>query len=47
MAQPVPSRPEYSVLLCTTKEDKQKCIDIRLKVFVEEQKFSVEDEIDE
>ena len=29
-----------------TEEDKQKCIDIRIKVFVHEQKYPLENEIE-
>ncbi|KAM0793721.1 hypothetical protein ACM66B_001145 [Microbotryomycetes sp. NB124-2] len=46
-SKPVPINSEYSILLCETPEDKQKCLDVRIKVFVEEQKFPLEDEIDD
>ncbi|KAK4050429.1 hypothetical protein OIV83_003499 [Microbotryomycetes sp. JL201] len=46
-SKPIPINSEYSVLLCESTEDKQKCMDVRIKVFVEEQKFRLEDEIDD
>ncbi|SCV68631.1 BQ2448_752 [Microbotryum intermedium] len=43
MAPPAP----YQVVLCETSEDEKRCLDIRIEVFIEEQGFSMEDELDE
>lgn len=40
------SSPRYEVLHCQTPQDVQRCINIRIKVFVDEQRFTMEDEMD-
>jgi hypothetical protein len=41
------ARPDFTTLLCETQKDLDRCMAIRLEVFVEEQGYSVDDERDE
>ncbi|KAK4049615.1 hypothetical protein OIO90_005374 [Microbotryomycetes sp. JL221] len=45
--KPYPINSEYSILLCQTPEERERCWDVRRKVFVDEQGFSLELEIDD
>lgn len=38
--------PHFEVIHCTSPEDIKRCLAIRVKVFVKEQGFTMEDEID-
>lgn len=38
--------PKFEVIHCTTPDDIQRCVAIRMEVFVKEQGFTVEDEMD-
>jgi len=40
------SSPVFEVIHCTTPEDIQRCIAIRIEVFVKEQGFTMQDEMD-
>ncbi|KDE04963.1 hypothetical protein MVLG_04612 [Microbotryum lychnidis-dioicae p1A1 Lamole] len=42
MAPPAP----YQIFLCETPEEEKRCLDIRIEVFIDEQGFSMEDELD-
>ncbi|KAH6915098.1 acyl-CoA N-acyltransferase [Coprinopsis sp. MPI-PUGE-AT-0042] len=42
-----PEIPAHEVIVATTPEDREKCLDVRIKVFHEEQGFPLETEIDE
>jgi predicted GNAT family N-acyltransferase len=44
---PSPYAPDYDVIVAKTKEEIQQCFDVRIAVFVHEQRFPLEVEIDE
>ncbi|GAA5918296.1 hypothetical protein JCM1841_002153 [Sporobolomyces salmonicolor] len=47
MASPSAHRVAFRTLLCESDPDFQRCLAIRIAVFVDEQRFSLEDELDD